>query len=664
MKKVDYEHFSRFLMPHSPAVRGEEIYFLLRRADMEENCYKTDLCVYRDGKTRRLTSSGDVNSFFLTDEGVVFPALRGKKDREKAEKGVPLTVFYRLPYDGGEAAELFRIDASVTDIRPLGGGRYLFTAQYSHDYARELEKAGGDAANAAEALKKSVAECQVIDEVPYWFNGRGYVNKLRSRLYIYDNGGVKALTDEYTDAYIGGVDGGRACVVEKSYTGFAPDCDRLFVLDTATLEASELTVAGGASHYGAWPLPGGRTAALVNMHEKYGVNENPRLFLYENGSWRCVYSGGEHCFNNSVGSDVKAGRGFDDGVCPERGGALYFLDTLGGGSYIIRVDERDGTVSPVTRPGANITDAAFYKDGFAAVILRGAGGCELCYIGPDGEETRLTDFNTALFEEYEYSAPEKSNFVNEKGREIEGWVIKPAQFEPGKKYPAILDIHGGPKTVYGGCYFHEMQLWASRGYAVLFCNPTGGDGGGDEFADIRGDYGGQDFRDIMAFVDTALEHCPFIDAERLGVTGGSYGGFMTKWIIGHTDRFKCAASQRSISNWISFGNTSDIGHRFAKDQTGATPWENLEKVWGQSPLKYADRVKTPTLFIHSEEDYRCPLPEGMQMYYALKVHGVPARMCIFKGENHELSRSGRPQNRVRRLKEITEWMDKYLKDEK
>ena len=139
MKKVDYEHFSRFLMPHSPAVRGEEIYFLLRRADMEENCYKTDLCVYRDGKTRRLTSSGDVNSFFLTDEGVVFPALRGKKDREKAEKGVPLTVFYRLPYDGGEAAELFRIDASVTDIRPLGGGRYLFTAQYSHDYARELE---------------------------------------------------------------------------------------------------------------------------------------------------------------------------------------------------------------------------------------------------------------------------------------------------------------------------------------------------------------------------------------------------------------------------------------------------------------------------------------------------------------------------------------------
>ena len=664
MKKVDYELFSRFLMPNSPAVRGEDIYFLVRRADMEENGYKSDLYVWHDGRARRLTSSGDVNSFFLADEGVCFPALRQKKDKERAEKGVPLTVLYCLPYDGGEAQELLRLDYAATDIRPLGGGRYLFTAQYSHDYARELEKAGGDAEKAAEALKKSVAECQVIDEVPYWSNGRGYVNKLRSRLYIYENGAARALTDEFTDVYMGGLCEGRVCLIESRYTDIEPEGNRLFELDTATLERRELSVAEGAAHYDAWPLPGGRTAALVNMREKYGLNENARVYLRENGEWRCLYGGGEHSFNNSVGSDVKAGRGFDGSVPCERGGGLYFLDTLGGGSYIIRVDERDGTVSPVTRPGANITDSAFYKDGFAAVILRGAGGCELCYIGPDGEETRLTDFNTALFEEYEYSAPEKCNFVNEKGREIEGWVIKPAQFEPGKKYPAILDIHGGPKTVYGGCYFHEMQLWASRGFVVIFCNPTGGDGGGDEFADIRGRYGSQDYRDLMDFVDTALERCTFIDPERLGVTGGSYGGFMTNWIIGHTGRFKCAASQRSISNWVSFGNTSDIGHRFAKDQTAATAWEGVEKAWEQSPLRYAGRVTTPTLFIHSEEDYRCPLPEGMQMFYALKVHGVPARMCIFKGENHELSRSGRPQNRVRRLREITEWMEKYLKDEK
>ena len=663
MKKVDYELFSRFLMPHSPAVRGEDIYFLVRRADMEENGYKSDLYVWHDGRARRLTSSGDVNSFFLTDEGVCFPALRQKKDRERAEKGVPLTVLHCLPYDGGEAQELLRLDCAATDIRPLGGGRYLFTAQYSHDYARELEKAGGDAEKAAEALKKSVAECQVIDEVPYWSNGRGYVNKLRSRLYIYENGAARALTDEFTDVYMGGLCEGRVCLVESRYTDLEPEGNRLFELDTATLERRELSVAEGAAHYDAWPLHGGRTAALVNMREKYGLNENARVYLHENGEWRCLYGGGEHSFNNSVGSDVKSGRGFDASVPCERGGGLYFLDTLGGSSHIIRVDEADGSVRAVTQPGANITDAAFYKDGFAAVMMRGKSGCELCLIGDGGQETRLTDFNTGIFEEYEYSAPQKLDFVNSLGRTIEGWVIPPAGMEPGKKYPTILDIHGGPKTVYGDCYFHEMQLWASRGFAVIFCNPTGGDGGGDEFADIRGDYGGQDFRDIMAFVDTALERCDFIDRERLGVTGGSYGGFMTNWIIGHTDRFKCAASQRSISNWVSFGNTSDIGHRFAKDQTAATAWEGVEKAWEQSPLRYAGRVTTPTLFIHSEEDYRCPLPEGMQMFYALKVHGVPARMCIFKGENHELSRSGRPQNRVRRLKEITEWMEKYLKDE-
>ena len=136
---------------------------------------------------------------------------------------------------------------------------------------------------------------------------------------------------------------------------------------------------------------------------------------------------------------------------------------------------------------------------------------------------------------------------------------------------------------------------------------------------------------------------------------------MTNWVIGHTDRFRCAASQRSISNWVSFRNSADIGWYFAEDQVGGEPWTGLEKIWGQSPLAFADRVTTPTLFIHSEEDYRCPLSEGIQMFYALRQRGVETRMCIFRGENHELSRSGRPRNRVRRLREITEWMERHLK---
>ena len=158
-----------------------------------------------------------------------------------------------------------------------------------------------------------------------------------------------------------------------------------------------------------------------------------------------------------------------------------------------------------------------------------------------------------------------------------------------------------------------------------------------------------------------LETYPAIDQSKVGVTGGSYGGFMTNWIIGHTDRFACAATQRSISNWISFYGTSDIGMFFAEDQIHGNVSNNPEKLWEHSPLKYADNIVTPTLFIHSDEDYRCPLEQGLQLYTAIVDKGVDTRFVLFHGENHELSRGGKPKHRVRRLEEITAWMEKYLK---
>jgi len=231
---------------------------------------------------------------------------------------------------------------------------------------------------------------------------------------------------------------------------------------------------------------------------------------------------------------------------------------------------------------------------------------------------------------------------------------------PSKKMPTILDIHGGPKTVYGDVLYHEMQYWANEGYVVIFTNPRGSDGRDNDFADIRGKYGTIDYEDIMDFVDVAIEKYSVIDETRMGVTGGSYGGFMTNWIIGHTDRFKAAATQRSISNWFSFFGTSDIGYFFGEDQTASTPWNNPELMWLQSPIKYADKINTPTLIIHSHEDYRCWTPDAYQMFTALKYFGIDSKMVAFKGENHELSRGGKPKHRVRRLKEITEWMNRYL----
>lgn len=170
-----------------------------------------------------------------------------------------------------------------------------------------------------------------------------------------------------------------------------------------------------------------------------------------------------------------------------------------------------------------------------------------------------------------------------------------------------------------------------------------------------------DYENIMQFADCMLEKYPDADKENFGVTGGSYGGFMTNWIIGHTDRFKAAVSQRSISTWISKELISDIGIWFAPDNQGTSTFENVEKMWWHSPLKYADKCKTPTLFIHSDADYRCNQVEGISMYTALVMNGCEARMCLFKGENHDLSRSGKPLSRIRRMEEILAWFDKYLK---
>ena len=167
----------------------------------------------------------------------------------------------------------------------------------------------------------------------------------------------------------------------------------------------------------------------------------------------------------------------------------------------------------------------------------------------------------------------------------------------------------------------------------------------------------------MTFTDLAIEKYPQIDTEKMGVYGGSYGGFMTNWTIGHTDRFAAACSQRSISNWTSFYGVSDIGYYFAPDQTASDMWNDLDKMWDQSPIKYAPKVTTPTLFIHSDEDYRCPLDQGLQMYTKIKENGTDTKMYIFHGENHELSRSGKPKGRIKRLEAIKEWFDKYLKDE-
>jgi dipeptidyl aminopeptidase/acylaminoacyl peptidase len=278
------------------------------------------------------------------------------------------------------------------------------------------------------------------------------------------------------------------------------------------------------------------------------------------------------------------------------------------------------------------------------------------YILKNQKPKRLTSINKKIINKYRILSYQK-NTVKTGSAEIDSWIVMPSSYK--EKIPAILEIHGGPKTAYGNSFMLEFQILAAQGYGVIFSNPRGSDGYGEEFCDIRKKYGTIDYEDLMAVMDFYEKNYD-IDSKRTGVTGGSYGGFMTNYIVTKTNRFKAAVTQRSISNWFSMYGTSDIGYFFTRDQIGFEPWENKEEYIEKSPLFQVKNVKTPLLLIHSFEDYRCWVVEAMQFFTSLRVLGVKSKLVIFKGENHELSRSGKPFNRVKRYNEILKWFRENL----
>ena len=277
-----------------------------------------------------------------------------------------------------------------------------------------------------------------------------------------------------------------------------------------------------------------------------------------------------------------------------------------------------------------------------------------------GEREALTHFNQEFLEETELIEAQPIITKGAKDWAVHGWLMKPSGYQEGQKYPLVVNIHGGPHAMYANTFVHEMQLLAARGFGVLYVNPRGSHGYSQEFVDaVRSDYGGGDYEDIMNSVDQIVESNDWIDGDRLGVTGGSYGGFMTNWIVGHSTLFKAAVTQRSISNWISFFGVSDIGYYFSDWQIGAD-MTDVDKLWQHSPLKYAKNVETPLLILHSENDYRCPIEQSEQLYVTLKSMKKETEFVRFPEADHNLSRTGKPNLRFARLEQITGWMEKYL----
>ena len=657
--KLELHDFAQytFLSQLTYSPDGRLAAFVAQKAKVDMEGYAADLYVMSAAgdDVRRLTSAGDCRSFFwMSDTEIVFPAMRDSKDRERAKKGEPLTVYQKIAVNGGEAQEMLRLPVKVSSAKVMGDGRWAVTAQYDlrmGDYYAMDEEARKAALKALEDER----DYKVLEEIPFWFNGKGFIDKKRERLMIVDpkTGAITPVSAMHMQVDSVAVDGTRVLYAGRTYTDKAPRTSSLHLYDAATGVDQEL-VADELYRIGAIAVLSGEPVFYASDMAHHGANENPALHTVKDGHVTELFFRDEAPGSN-VGSDCRLGGGTSIKAV---GDCLYYTVCDHTDTKLLRVG-MDGATRVIAEGQGSIDCFDVCGENILAVAMRGLRLQEI-YAVKDGCFVQKTQFNEQIYTEKTLSKLIPLDIVSD-GVDIEGFVMKPVGVEEGGRYPAILDIHGGPKTAFGSVFFHEMQAWANAGYFVFYCNPRGGEGRGNAFADIRGKYGTIDYDDLMRYTDAVLAAYPQIDPARVGVTGGSYGGFMTNWIIGHTDRFAAAASQRSISNWISKSNTTDIGYTFNADQMQCTAWSDLEKIWFHSPLKYADRCVTPTLFIHSDEDYRCWMAEGLQMYTALKVHGCTARLCLFHGENHELSRSGMPKHRLRRLREITDWFDKYLK---
>ncbi len=508
-------------------------------------------------------------------------------------------------------------------------------------------------------------DVKVIEKIPIWFNGKGLTYNLLSHLFILNinNEQYSRITEGEFNVIQAEWCGDARHIVYLSVDNYLkPYIRKLYLYDVETGETNRITEKG----YSIWEFtcdPTGRFIAFIGHDLSRGLSTAPKIWLVniESKEIRRLYDL-DYAVENAVNSDVR-GIGNSPGI-QWVNKYIYFPVAYRGRTDLYRVDA-EGNIDKVIEGDFVVDDFSVSENCIISIIMNAASLPEIYMF--KNTLKKISSFNENLLSKLNIQKPISFSFRASDGVLIDGWILKPVNYIEDKKYPMILEIHGGPATSYGEGFMHEFHILSNNGYVVAYINPRGSSGYTEEFRDIRGDYGNRDYKDIMESIEYLKNNFDFIDFTRMGVTGGSYGGFMTNWIIGHTDIFKAAVTQRSISNWISDYGTTDIGYYFNEDQIAGgfdrVFWDDkwIDKYWSQSPIKYIGNAKTPLLIIHSMEDYRCWLDQALQMFTALKRNGVKCRLLLFPKENHDLSRRGKPKHRVRRLEEIIGWFDKFLK---
>jgi dipeptidyl aminopeptidase/acylaminoacyl peptidase len=564
----------------------------------------------------------------------------------------PKAQVYIMPAAGGEPTRLTNLPNGVMQhVWSPDGSRLALVA-----------RVGGWQEPATEEERQKSKPVRIITTLKYKANGDGYIYDQRPHLFVVSAAGgePQQLTDgDFADADPAwSPDGTQLAFVSARHEDRDYDnASDIWIIPADGGEPRRLTDIAGPVSSPAFS-PDGRAIAYLGHRYRREAGRNKRLFTMP------VTGGTPTCLTTALDRTCVP---FFSSVAPlwsEDGQWITFAVEDRGDIPIYRV-RSDGTAVPerIISGERRVTGLSSSRNGalLAFAAMDPVSPAEVLVGHTDGTgEKLLTDLNRAWKAEVARSRPERFRYERD-GHQLDGWMMRPFGFKPGERYPALLNIHGGPHTQYGHNFFDEFQVYAGAGYVVIFTNPRGSQGYGEEFTRaVIGDWGGGDFADVMAGLDEALRRYDCIDPERLGVMGGSYGGFLTSWTVGHTNRFTAACSERAVNNTYTLFGTSDIGHSFSEAQSGYLPWENMQWYIDHSPLTYAKDIVTPLLIMHSEGDLRCPMEQAEQLFVALKKQRKEVVFVRFPDEDHELSRAGKPRHRLERFRIILDWFAKYL----
>ncbi len=657
---------------------GSRVVFVRAWVNQKADRYDSALWMVptNGGEARQLTAGPRDTTPRWSPDG---KTLAFTRSAEKEGRPQPPQI-YLLSFTGGEAQP-------VTEM-PRGAGQFEWspdgkTIAFSSSDDGKPEKTMTEGGEMKDKTPQRVSDVRVITRATYRSNGPGYVNpNIASHIWTVSIPATpgempkpKQVTKgKYSEGNLTwSPDGSRFYFVARRVAEAyyeAPRTDLYSVALDGSEEKKVFSFDGGMRDFTF--SPDGKRIAFGGSLTRNPIQSytQPDLFVVNNemgATPKNLTAEYDFDIGGGIGGDQASPRGGSPGsvLWSKDGSSLIVNVAEHGRANLKRIDAATGKVEPLTTGDQAVQAYSATPDAskMALLISTSVNIHDLFLLDTASRKlTQLTKINDELFSQLNLTHPEEIWYTSFDGKKIQGWIQKPPNFDPSKKYPFILEIHGGPHSAYGFTFTQEFQWMAAKGYVVLYTNPRGSTSYGQDFGNIiQFNYPGDDHKDLMAGVDEVLKR-GYIDEKKLGVTGGSGGGVLTNWAVGKTNRFAAAVSQRSIADWAGFWYTADFT-LFQPTWFRAAPWEDPEDFVKRSPITYVKNITTPMMFIEGEADYRTPPADGGEvMFRALKFRKIPTAMIRFPNESHELSRSGAPWHRVERLQHILNWFDKYLQD--